>query len=116
MKVLAVLALAVACAACKKDPPPANDMPTMPASEIKRSQDACKAYVDKVCACAQGVAAMKQPCALSRALPEAIDVALSVAGNSESSRRDVLQAHDSVRNVARECIEKTAQLPGAGCN
>jgi hypothetical protein len=87
----------------------------MPANEVKRSQDACKAYVDKLCACAESVPAMKQPCALARALPDAIQVDLDVAANPESSRRDVLQAHDSVRKIVKECIEQTARLPAAGC-
>ena len=118
---LLVLVACVAGAGCKKDaaPPPTTGdvpaMPVMPASEAKRGQDACKAYVDKVCACAETVAAMKQPCGLARALPEAIEVSLSVAGNAESTRRDVVQANDSVRKVVKECIEETAKLAGAGC-
>ena len=110
-------ALVVASAGCKKhqEPPPPADRPTMPVTEIKRNQDACKAYVDKVCACAQTRPALEQPCALSRALPEAIQVSLDVAANPESSRRDVLQAQDSVRKIAKECIEETAKLPTAGC-
>lgn len=117
MNWLGVLVVALACAAaCKnQEAPPPSEVPVMSAGEIRRSQDACQAYVDKVCACAQGVAAMKQPCALARALPEAIQVALGVAVNPESSRRDVLQAHDTVRKVAKECIEETARLPAAGC-
>jgi hypothetical protein len=114
--VVAAACLALAGAACKKQqPPPPADRPTMAATEIKRDQDACKTYVDKVCACAQGAPAMQQPCALARALPDAIQVSLDVAANPESSRLDVLQALDSVRKIAKECIEETAKLPAAGC-
>ncbi|HET7502179.1 MAG TPA: hypothetical protein VFK02_14275 [Kofleriaceae bacterium] len=94
---------------------PTSPPPVMPASEVKRSQDACKAYVDKVCACADTQPAMKQPCQLARSLPDAMQVALDVAANPESSRRDVVQAHDSVRKIAKECIEQIARLPGTGC-
>jgi hypothetical protein len=87
----------------------------MPATEVKRGQDACRAYVEKVCACAETVPAMKQPCALAHALPDAIQVGLDVAATPDSSRRDVLQAHDSVRKVVNECIEEIAKLPAAGC-
>jgi hypothetical protein len=87
----------------------------MPASEVKRGQDACAAYVDKVCACAETAPAMAQPCALARALPDALQVALDVATNAESARRDALQAQDSVRNIAKACIEEIARLPVAGC-
>ena len=58
-------------------------MPAMPASEVKRGQDACKAYVDKVCACAETVPAMKQPCELAHALPDAIQVGLDVAASPD---------------------------------
>lgn len=111
----------VVCAGCHKPsdaPPPGADsppMPTMPASEVKRGQDACKAYVAKVCACAETAPAMQQPCALARALPDAIQVGLDVAGNAESTRRDVLQVNDSVRKIVKQCIEEVAKLPAAGC-
>ena len=116
MRWLVIVAL-LACAGCKKhtEPSEAPAVPPMPAAEVKRGQDACKAYVDKACACAETVAAMKQPCALSRALPEAIEVNLSVAASADSSRRDTLQAQDSVRKIVKECIEEIAKLPSAGC-
>jgi hypothetical protein len=117
MRWLVALAL-VASVGCKDRadaPLPAAALPVMSASEAKRGQDACKAYVESVCACGETVAAMKQPCSLARALPEAVAVGLSVAGNPESTRRDVLQANDSVRKVVKECIEETAKLSAAGC-
>jgi hypothetical protein len=116
--VIAVAGL-IACAGCKKQPdaapPEAAPVPAMPATEVKRGQDACTSYVDKACACAQTVPAMKQPCTLARALPDAIDVNLAVAAHPESSRRDALQAQDSVRKIVKECIEEIARLPAAGC-
>src|SRR5438046_7050228 len=92
MRVAGVLLVGLlACAGCKKhaDAPPteAAAVPPMPPTEVKRGQDACKSYVDKACACAETVAAMKQPCALARALPEAIEVNLSVSAHPQSSRR-----------------------------
>jgi hypothetical protein len=109
----------LACAGCKQQPDAAPaeaaPVPAMPATEVKRGQDACKSYVDKACGCAQTVPAMKQPCTLARALPDAIEVNLAVATHPESSRRDALQAQDSVRKIVKECIEEIARLPAAGC-
>jgi hypothetical protein len=115
MKWVVVLVLVVA--ACKKpsEPPPSSDVPAMPAAEVQRGRDACKAYVEKVCACAPTVAAMQQQCALARALPDALQVSLDVAMTPDSTRRDVLQAHDGARKIIKECIEATAKLPAAGC-
>jgi hypothetical protein len=113
------LVVLVACAACRGSSdapaPGADSRPVMAASEVKRSQDACKAYVDQVCRCAETVPAMKQACGLARALPDAIQVGLDVAGNADTSRREVLQVHDSVRKIVKQCIEETAKLPAAGC-
>ncbi|MBC7975158.1 MAG: hypothetical protein H7138_09250 [Myxococcales bacterium] len=124
LRALALVVMAwLAGGACKQqaDAPAQSDvpampvMPVMPAAEAKRGQDACRAYVEKVCACAKTVPAMVEACGLARALPEAIEVSLSVAASEDSTRRDVVQANDSVRKVVKECIEETAKLPGAGC-
>jgi hypothetical protein len=120
MKWLWILIL---CAGCKKQAdappgPPASSVPVVPASEVKRGQDACKAYVDKVCACAEAMPArpaLTEACSHARALPEAMQVELEVAANAESARHDVLQINDSVRKIVKECIEETAKLPAAGC-
>jgi hypothetical protein len=113
MKWLAILAL---CAACKKqEAPPPAPVPALPASEVKRAQDACQAYVDKVCGCARTMPALEQPCKLARALPDAVQVGLEVGASADSTQRDVRQVQDSVRKIAKECIEQLARLPAAGC-
>jgi hypothetical protein len=114
---VAHLLACLACVACKKSepPPPAADLPTLSASEVQRGRDACAAYVAKVCACAEAVPAMKEPCALARPLAEAIQVGADVSAGSDATRRDALQANASVRTIVKKCIEETARLPAAGC-
>ena len=112
--------LLVLAASCKKDPPPpapatGSDKPVMTVAEVKRNRDACNDYVAKVCACAETVADLKQPCALAKAYPDAMETALDTAANTESTRRDALQAHDAIRKIVKTCIEETARLPGLGC-
>lgn len=110
------LAAVALCAACKQqaDPPP-PPVPALPAAEVKRAQDACKAYVDKVCGCARVTPALDPPCRLARALPDAIQVGIDVGASTDSTQRDVRQVQDSVRKIAKECIEQLARLPAAGC-
>jgi len=114
MRWLAALALCVACKQKAEPPPP--PAPVLPATEIKRAQDACHAYVDKVCGCAQTQPALQEPCKLARALPDALQVGLEVGASTDSTRRDVVQTQDSVRKIAKECIEQLAKLPAAGCS
>lgn len=111
---LAALAL---CAACKQqaDAPPPRPAPAMPATEVKRAEDACKAYVDKVCGCARTIPALEQPCRLARPLPDAIQVSVEVGASADTAQRDVRQVQDSVRKIAKQCIEELARLPAAGC-
>ncbi len=108
------LALILVLAACakKSEPPPPASNPTIPAAELKRGEDACRAYVEKVCACTS--AAAKKECELAKALPEAIRVSLEI-GNSTEKREEVVGANAEVRKVIKGCIESLAQLPSLGC-
>ena len=111
---LAALAL---CAACKQpaDAPPPAPAPAMPATEIKRAQDACKAYVDKVCGCARTMPALEQPCRDARALPDAVQT-LDIGASADTAQPDVPQVQATVRTIAKRCIEGLSRLPAAGCS
>ena len=118
MRAAVVLACLVAAAGCKKKaaegpPPDLDTAPPLPALELKRGQDACKAYVHAVCACT--VPAAAEQCSLATALPEALEVAREISMSTDSKRRDVLQANDSARKTIARCIEHTAKLPALGC-
>jgi len=111
------LLVIAALAACSKEEapaaPPVEEKPRIPATELKRGQDACADYVSKVCACTAPDAARQ--CGLAKALPDAITTGLEVAMNPESTRRDVLQSNDMIRKTMKECIEQMAKLPALGC-
>ena len=115
----AVLALALAgSGACKKQEkraPAPEPAPPMPANEIQRSQESCKAYVDKVCGCSETMPALVEQCSLAKSLPEALRISLEVAASPDSKPDIVLQAQASVRKTMASCIEKMAKLPASGC-
>ncbi len=117
MKAALALCLFLAAGACKKQkkssPEIAPPAP-MAENEIKRAEDACKTYVDKVCAC--GAPAAVEQCKLAKALPDAIRIALEVASSPQSKPDVVLQSQASVRKTEKECFEQTAKLPAIGCN
>ena len=88
----------------------------MPATEIKRGQDACKAYVDKVCACAATEPERAKQCELAKALPEAI--AIGARGRGEPGLEAATSSSSRTTACARrskQCIEQTAKLPALGC-
>jgi hypothetical protein len=109
-----LLCLLVACAK-KQEPPPPAKVPALTAEEIQRSQDACKTYVDKICACAEKVPTVKPKCDLAKALPEAVQIGIDVAANPDTKPQDIYGAQSSVRKAVKTCIEQTAQLPALGC-
>jgi hypothetical protein len=116
MRWLCVLALVVACK--KKEaapPPPANNAPAIPAAELKRGQDACKAYIDKACACAATVEAAKVKCEEAKAFPDVVQMGTELTMSTDSSSKDVKQAAMTIRKTIAECIQQTAQLPALGC-
>ena len=114
MKRLLLMCLLVACAK-KQEPPKQQALPQMTPAEIQRSQDACKAYVDKVCACAATVPAVADECNLAKALPDAVRIGVEVSLSQDSKHDDVVGAQSSVRKTVKTCIEKMAQLPSRGC-
>jgi hypothetical protein len=111
-----VIAIAL-LSACKKQEKqrPAPTVPAMPAEEIKRSEDACNTYVERICACAETVPAAADACKLARALPEAVRIGLEVAASPDCKPDIVQQSYASVRKTAKECIEQLAKLPTFGC-
>jgi hypothetical protein len=114
IRTLVLIAALAACSKKQESAPPPNDNPRIPETEIKRGEDACKAYVAKVCACTTGDA--QKRCGLAKALPDALQTGLEIAMNPETSRRDVVQANDMIRKTMKECIELMANLPALGCN
>ena len=116
---VAVLVALLALAACaKKSAEPATGsaaIPQLSPEEIQRSRDACQGYVERACACAEKVAAVKETCELAKALPEAVRISLEVAASPDSSKNDAISAQSSVRKTVKECIEQTAKLPALGC-
>lgn len=59
--------------------------------------------------------ALTEQCQLAEGIPDAIALSLELANGSGVTRRDVLQAQQSVRQMIAECIEQTAMLPTRGC-
>ena len=113
MKAVVLALLFVACSKHEDAAPRKSAVAPLPAGEVQRSQDACAAYVAKVCACTSPAA--QKECPLAKALPEAMKLALDTAANPETDRADALRAQRNVLETAKQCIEQVAKLPALGC-
>jgi hypothetical protein len=113
MKALLLAVMLVACSKHEDAPPKQAAVPPLPAGEVQRGQDACAAYVTKVCACTS--AAAQKQCPLAKALPDAMKLALDTAANPTTDRADALRAQTNVLETAKQCIEQIARLPALGC-
>lgn len=118
MKSLAlVLALVAATGCARKQEHKKTDKPvsTLSDVEIKRGEDACKIYVDRVCACAATKPELAKECELAKALPDALRLGVEVAANPDSKPDIVEQSNASVRKTVANCIDSTNKLTNAGC-
>jgi hypothetical protein len=101
-------------AACHKDSPPKSGRPDpISTAERKRGDDACRAYVDRLCACAKSKPDDKDladRCELKHAKLEALDLALMVDDDPAAGAQDVFQAQDQVRKIIAKCIEENVKL------
>ncbi len=118
-RLVLVLAMVSLAACSKKAEPPVQRMPApqvapLPAIEVQRGKDACTAYVDKVCACTSDEA--KHACALAKALPQALELALATSLDPATNKDNAMRAQVNVRETAKECIEQAAKLASLGCN
>ena len=119
MKWVVILVLALGgCSKRKSEeapPPPTNNDPAIPAEELKRGQDACQAYLDKACKCAETVPAAKDKCEAAKAFPEVVRMGTELTMSTDSSKKDVKQAAMTIRKTISECIQEEQKLPALGC-
>ena len=117
MKWLVILALVAGCKKTQDAPPePVNNEPPIPAAELERGEDACAAYIEKACKCAETVPAAKAKCEAAQAFPAVLKMSTELTMSKDSNAKDVKQAAMTIRKTVAECIQETAQLPTLGCN
>jgi hypothetical protein len=122
VKVAVVIACALALGCSKKQdkpaPPPDQRPPPITVEEATRNADACKVYVEKICACA--TAHPDKPdvvelCKYDTPLSDALSLSMATAENPASTRNDVILAQGQARKIATQCLDQTAKLMSLGC-
>jgi hypothetical protein len=116
---LAVLLAVAACSKGRDDGAKASDKPPpMSEIEIKRAEDACKAYVDRVCACARAKPEkpeLGERCQLKESKKSAIRMLLEVDKTDQATPAELFQIQDEIRKIVAKCIEEDSRLDGEGC-
>jgi hypothetical protein len=116
--VIRVWILLVTLAACSKKEEKTSNRPVpITEAERKRGDDACTAYVDRLCACAKAKASkdLDDRCHMKQAKKEALKLALEVDDDPTATAQDVFQAQEAARQVISKCVEENLALDTEGC-
>lgn len=111
-----IAALGLGAGGCKKhDAKPATRPEPISAAERKRGDDACNAYLARLCACAATRPEMASRCELKQAKKEAIEMLLRIYDDPTATASDVFIAQDQLRMVISKCVEENNALDAEGC-
>jgi len=120
MRVIVAVAVVVFWfAACDKAASPPPGPPAMSAAEQGRATEACRVYVDRLCACAETDRALADRCELSRAQPEAVALHRDLLdgkgpkGPLNADERTLTEA--SLRKIVAACVKGDAELDPRTC-
>lgn len=116
---LAIWLLIAAPGCQKKDAgPQAEEMPApISKSEAERGVEACRAYVQRVCACAEAKpdnAELEELCYLAPAKARSVDMVLEVNLTTKDGKERVA-TRETARRIVSSCIEEQGMLDGKGC-
>jgi hypothetical protein len=112
------------CIGCSKEEQKSPDqggdtprqIPMIPEAEVARGVDACKRYVERVCACAESKEELKPECELSQSRSPALELSVRTArasGDLDDSDRGA--AISNALKIIKACIEADARLDPALC-
>ncbi len=126
MRILLGCALVLALAGCqKKDDQPAAGSPDqpaqkkprlgLPAHEVARGQQACQAWMDRVCGCVATHAELAAACDEARSLPDALKMAAQASSATGIDAPDRARLELEARKIIARCIEEQGKMDPARC-
>jgi hypothetical protein len=114
-----LLLLFLMFAACDKAAAPPPGPPEMSAAERERATEACRAYLDRLCACAQNDPSLANRCELSRAQPEAValhrDLLDGKGPKGPLNAEERALTEMSLRKIVAACVKGDAELDPRTC-
>ena len=127
IRILLGCAVVVALAGCQqKDEPPAGPppkqkpaprkpLPGIPPHEAARGQQACKAWMDRICACAADHPDLAATCDEAKSLPDALTMAVQAATASGLDGPDRARLELEARTIIARCIQEQGKLDPTRC-
>jgi hypothetical protein len=112
MRVL-VLITALAAAACAKqeEAKPTDTRPKMAEGEMERGLGLCKAYVERLCACAANDPSLVDDCDLARSQPDGLGLHVALLKGAKGPLND--EERRITESAARKTIQACADADGA---
>ncbi len=126
IRILLGCALVLALAGCqKKDeqpagppeqkPAPQKPLPGIPPHEAARGQQACKAWMDRVCGCAADQPDLAASCNEAKSMPDTLRMAVQASTASGLNGPDRARLELEARKIIARCIEEQGKLDPARC-
>jgi len=111
------LPLAVLASGCAKESSesPKATVAAIPEEEVSRGRQACEAYVERVCACAEQHPDMAEECALSKARPKAFELNLELGTAPGLSKVELQAVKVEARKIVAGCFEADSRLADTKC-
>jgi hypothetical protein len=114
---LVALAMLAALAGCSKKEKKAKPrVEPMSAAEKQRGVDACTAYVERLCRCAETRPELKESCALVRtAQLEALRMAVAASNKKDEDAHVRWRTQVTARRIIQTCFEENNRLDPSIC-
>lgn len=113
IRCLVIALLLAGCSKPDEEPAEAPPPPVLPAAELERGLEACTAYAEAVCTCAETrpeLPDLADTCKLARSQPTALQMTLDAARQEGAEPGDTAKLLDTGRKTIASCVESIARF------
>lgn len=87
----------------------------LPKAEAERAIQACQAYVEQICACAETHPKFEETCTLAKALPQALQLNLDLSATPGLTVVEQSAVKVEARKIAAGCFQDASKLDESIC-
>ena len=113
---VAGLILIAACSQSDAPAPAASETQVrLSQAEVDRGVEACRTYVNRLCACAKTNSQLTDSCQTAKDIPETLRLSIEASFSKAISEKDRWKIIYNTRERIKTCIEKDNQLDPSSC-